>query len=426
MAEGAFGGEMRYTRGAALLAKTSPGGIRPLFWQSLGYATLPLRVFIGGTFVFAALQKLSNPNFFNPKSPISIEAQLAAYARFSPLHLLLQIAAPFAGAIGLLIAMGELAVGLGLLLGVMPRLAAVGGMIISFLLFLTVSFHSNPYYTGSDIVFLFAFTPLAIGGNGGVFSLSTWMRRRFGLQTETVVAAGFQMIQQTCGFFDSWRCGAQRGGPCSVRSCPILLDTPSDEVVLTAPQGIPVRRREFLTHVSAIGVLGASGIVGGAASAFVGRAFRGAPSPSAGATSTNTPTTAADLPKVAHSTPPTTVPAPKTALVARPLPAGAKEIGKVVDLGVGKVASFVDPDTKSPAYILHPSEEAYVAYSAICPHAGCTVQYDPNGTFVCPCHGSTFDALTGAVELGPADRPLTAIPITISSAKIYADPPRQG
>ena len=39
------------------------------------------------------------------------------------------------------------------------------------MLFLTVSFHSSPYYTGSDIVFVFAWLPMIIGGAGGVLAL---------------------------------------------------------------------------------------------------------------------------------------------------------------------------------------------------------------------------------------------------------------
>jgi len=39
------------------------------------------------------------------------------------------------------------------------------------MLFLTVSFHSAPYYTGADIVFAFAWTPLLLAGSGSVLSL---------------------------------------------------------------------------------------------------------------------------------------------------------------------------------------------------------------------------------------------------------------
>jgi hypothetical protein len=48
-------------------------------------ALVPLRVFLGVTFCFAGLQKLANPNFFRSASPISIQAQIRAAERTSPI-----------------------------------------------------------------------------------------------------------------------------------------------------------------------------------------------------------------------------------------------------------------------------------------------------------------------------------------------------
>jgi len=54
---------------------------------------------------------------------------------------------------------------------------AAGGLALSLMLFLTVSFHSAPYYTGADIVFAFAWTPLLLAGSGSVLSLDTAIAR---------------------------------------------------------------------------------------------------------------------------------------------------------------------------------------------------------------------------------------------------------
>src|SRR6516162_799723 len=143
-----------------------------------GWALLPLRAFLGVTFVFAGLQKLANPAFFNSANPASIQAQLAAARRVSPIHSLLGPISHVSVLVGLLIAFGELAIGLGTLLGFLARPAAVGGLILSFTLFLTVSYHSHPYYTGSDIVFLFAWMPLVIAGAGGVLSVDAILENR--------------------------------------------------------------------------------------------------------------------------------------------------------------------------------------------------------------------------------------------------------
>jgi Rieske Fe-S protein len=44
------------------------------------------------------------------------------------------------------------------------------------------------------------------------------------------------------------------------------------------------------------------------------------------------------------------------------------------------------------------------AYSSVCPHLGCAVDFDGDSTkFKCPCHHSTFN-LSGKIEDGPAPR----------------------
>jgi len=53
------------------------------------------------------------------------------------------------------------------------------------------------------------------------------------------------------------------------------------------------------------------------------------------------------------------------------------------------------------------SDTQFNAFTSICTHAGCTVNgYDSsNNQFVCPCHGSRFDA-NGHVVQGPASAAL--------------------
>ena len=53
------------------------------------------------------------------------------------------------------------------------------------------------------------------------------------------------------------------------------------------------------------------------------------------------------------------------------------------------------------------------AFSAVCTHEACLVNNVQNGLISCPCHGSTFDAATGAVRNGPATAPLPAVPVHI-------------
>ncbi len=132
---------------------------------------LPLRAFLGFTFCFAGLQKLANPRFFDAADPASIQAQLAGAGRLSPIHALISPLSHVAVPLGVVIVLGELAVGVGTLLGFRARAAAAGGVALALMLWLTVSFHSSPYYTGADIVFVFAWTPLLLAGSGSVLSL---------------------------------------------------------------------------------------------------------------------------------------------------------------------------------------------------------------------------------------------------------------
>lgn len=68
--------------------------------------------------------------------------------------------------------------------------------------------------------------------------------------------------------------------------------------------------------------------------------------------------------------------------------------------------------TRDPGGTVH-------GFSAICTHQGCTVDSVQNGTIMCPCHGSRFNADTGAVTEGPATRPLPAVPVTVRGTGIY-------
>src|SRR6266487_1981367 len=130
-----------------------------------GRVLLPLRLFLGITFMYAGIQKLTDPQFFNPQATGFIGRQIMGFAHGSPIHnVLLHVALPHAVFFGALIALGEVAIGIGTLLGFLFRPAAFFGMLLSLMFFLSASWHVYPYFYGADIVFFFAWTPLLLAG----------------------------------------------------------------------------------------------------------------------------------------------------------------------------------------------------------------------------------------------------------------------
>lgn len=322
------------------------------------HALIPLRAFLGFTFCFAGLQKLANPGFFSAGNPGSIQAQVAAAARHSPVHALVSPLAHVAVPLGLLIAVAELAIGIGTLLGLWQRLAAAGGVALSFLLFLTVSFHTAPYYTGADIVFVFAWTPLLLAGAGPLWSV------------DAAIAARSRA-----------RHGSRRVS---------AEEASRREVVL----------KGTVTAMAAVGGVVLGGLVAGA-----GRLAGGSKTSSRTASG---PT----LPKPARPSSSAPKAGPSAGGSGGRHPAGTA-IGPARDVPVGGAASFRDPRSGDPSIVIQPRAGNFVAFDAVCPHAGCTVEYDQSAaSLVCPCHGSQFSAATGAVESGPASTGLT--PITIA------------
>jgi Rieske Fe-S protein len=69
--------------------------------------------------------------------------------------------------------------------------------------------------------------------------------------------------------------------------------------------------------------------------------------------------------------------------------------------------------------LTRPSDDEVHAFSAVCTHQGCTVATVAAGTIRCPCHGSRFDAATGAVVNGPAARPLPPVEVTVRSGEVF-------
>lgn len=153
--------------------------------RPVGRALLVLRAYLAFVFLYAGISKLADTRFLDPSAPSSLHATLVAVRPASPIRSLLGPVADHSFAFGVLMAVAEIAVGIGLALGLFTRIAAAGGMALALSLWLTVSWGATPWYTSADLVYLFALTPMLIAGAGGLWSVDAWLeqvrRRRPGV-----------------------------------------------------------------------------------------------------------------------------------------------------------------------------------------------------------------------------------------------------
>jgi Rieske Fe-S protein len=69
---------------------------------------------------------------------------------------------------------------------------------------------------------------------------------------------------------------------------------------------------------------------------------------------------------------------------------------------------------RNQGFFLVRKGEKLFALSAICTHKRCKLDAEPDRSFSCPCHGSTFDP-SGHVTEGPAKRDLPALATSINA-----------
>jgi Rieske Fe-S protein len=90
-------------------------------------------------------------------------------------------------------------------------------------------------------------------------------------------------------------------------------------------------------------------------------------------------------------------------------------VAALSDISVGGAKSVTVNGQE--AIVARPTDTTAACFSAICTHQGCTVK--PDGAKLnCPCHGSVFNALTGAVEQGPASSALPSIAVKVDGSNV--------
>jgi thiosulfate dehydrogenase [quinone] large subunit len=325
-------------------------------------ALLPLRFFLGGMFLYAGVDKLVDPAFLQAAGPGSVAAQLEAFTRVSPLApLITAFAQPFPVAIGFLIALVEIAVGLGALTGILYRWSAWLGAALSALFFLTASWDTRPIYYGADLPYMVGWATLALAGSGGLLVLE---------------------------------------GPLLAR----LRGVPLPRAL--ADDGTPASAgRRAVLEAGALGIA-AIGI------AVVARVFGRVASPLfTDSTAVAPPGPTPGPSAVAAATP------GSGASAAPAASAAANEVANANQMAARSSTPFLLP-TGDPAAAIKLADGTIVCYDTVCTHEGCEVAYDAqSGLLLCPCHGAAFDpAHDAAVVNGPARRPLTPVPIRVDPA----------
>ncbi len=345
-------------------------------------ALFPLRLFLGVTFLYAGIQKLSDPGFLHAGAPSYIGSQLSAFASGTPGGFILRaFALPHPELAGIGVAILEILVGLLVTLGVLTRAAAAAGLALNLLLFLTASWHTTPYFLGPDLVFTFAWLPIALAGSEGQPALDDVL---------------------------------DRPSPAFARRARLR---PPEEWAEDDGAMARSTRRVVLAEIGtmALAIAGVSALArGGYSGAKVLAASSGGPG------SGPPPGGGADGGAAAHSGGGRGASAAKGSH-AGAVPGDAVRLGPGRRLPAGKAATYGDPFDGSPDILIRGSDGSLKAFSAVCTHAGCTVGYE-GGVIVCPCHGGEYSAQTGEVIAGPPPTGLAPKRVVESHGQIYALP----
>ena len=94
---------------------------------------------------------------------------------------------------------------------------------------------------------------------------------------------------------------------------------------------------------------------------------------------------------------------------------GGKLLARLSQLKPGGGIVLADQDV----VVTLGSDSTVHGFSATCTHQGCTLSSVQNGVISCPCHGSQFNARTGAVVTGPAARALPSVPVVVRNGAVY-------
>ena len=96
-------------------------------------------------------------------------------------------------------------------------------------------------------------------------------------------------------------------------------------------------------------------------------------------------------------------------------------VSSVVAAKVGELASNAAKIFRfgnRPGILVRTPQDELKAFSAVCTHLNCTVQYDDEASVIwCACHNGKYD-LNGQVISGPPPRPLEAYQVNVRGDEV--------
>jgi len=341
-------------------------------FASVGVAAVILRAFLGGTMLYAGLDKLIlDARFLQTDGVGSIGETLRFFVTaggpLAPLVEAVGLSQPVA--VGAAMAIAQLVVAGSLLTGSWVRSGALLGAAISLTLALTSTWGVSPYYLANDLPYFVGFLALAALGDGGAARVGAPASRGYdpARRAALVSGAGIFAVIVALVLLDRARLGS-------------LLSGGSASNGTLAPSSTPAT----------------------------------SPSPDPSATATPSDDGGDDDDDDGDDDGGTKTPKPSES--ATNGGGGGAGGGTVIDggkgLGSGQALNFSAGGT---AAVLLRDGGAYRAFERACTHQGTNVEWQSgSGSFYCSNHGARFSA-TGDVLVGPATRPLRPIEVSVAA-----------
>jgi thiosulfate dehydrogenase [quinone] large subunit len=336
-------------------------------FASVGVAAVILRAFLGGTMLYAGLDKLIlDARFLQTDGVGSIGETLRFFVTaggpLAPLVEAVGLSQPVA--VGAAMAIAQLVVAGSLLTGSWVRSGALLGAAISLTLALTSTWGVSPYYLANDLPYLVGFLALAALGDGGMARVGAPASRGYdpARRAALVSGAGIFAVIVALVLLDRARLGSLLSGGSAASGSPSPSPSPA-----TSPSSSSSPSPEPSATAS----------------------------PSSGSGGTKTP---------------------KPSESATSGGGGGAGGGTVIDggkgLGSGQALNFSAGGT---AAVLLRDGGAYRAFERACTHQGTNVDWQSgSGSFYCSNHGARFSA-TGDVLVGPALTPLRPIEVSVAA-----------